>query len=208
MSGFHDVRLELPTAIGAVGGPERLTDVVQLASGREQRNARWSGSRRRWELGGGVMRPDEAHGLTMFFEARRGRAFGFLFRDPLDWKSCAPSAAVSPEDQVLGAGDGEATAFQLVKRYESGGEAWERVIRRPVTGSVRVAAGGVETLAFAVDEATGVVTLEDAPGEGVEVTAGFEFDVAVRFDVDRLETVVEGGGAVRIGPLSLVELLA
>jgi uncharacterized protein (TIGR02217 family) len=207
VSGFHDARLELPTAIGAVGGPERMTDVVQLASGREQRIARWSGSRRRWELGGGVMRMDEAHELAAFFEARRGRAFGFRFRDPLDWKSCAPSGVVSAGDQVIGIGDGETAAFQLVKRYASGGVHWDRVVRRPVVESVRVAVDGVETAAFAVDVATGVVTLEDAPGEGAEVRAGFEYDVGVRFDVDRLETVVEGGGAVRLGPLSLVELI-
>ena len=207
MSGFHDVRLVLPVSIGAAGGPERMTDVLQLASGREQRNARWSGSRRRWELGGGVMRPDEAHDLLAFFEARRGRAYGFRFRDPLDWKSCAPSAEVSLLDQALGTGDGETTMFQLVKRYASGEAYWDRALARPVVGSVRVAVGGVETSSFAVDGETGVVTLDAAPDVGAAVTAGFAFDVAVRFDMDRLETVVEGGGAIRLGPLSVVELL-
>lgn len=207
MSGFHDVRLVLPVSIGAAGGPERMTDVLQLASGREQRNARWSGSRRRWELGGGVMRPDEAHALLAFFEARRGRAYGFRFRDPLDWKSCAPCAEVSAFDQALGTGDGEATAFPLVKRYASGEAYWDRAVGRPVAGSVRVAVGGVETSAFVVDGETGVVTLDAAPDVGAAVTAGFEFDVAVRFDMDRLETVIEGGGAIRLGPVSVIELL-
>lgn len=207
MSGFHDVRLELPVCIGAAGGPERMTDVLQLASGREQRNARWSGSRRRWELGGGVLRPDEAHALLAFFEARRGRAHGFRFRDPLDWKSCAPSVEVSPFDQVLGVGDGETAAFQLVKRYASGEAYWDRMIARPIAESVRVTVGGIETSAFVVDGAAGVVTLDEAPGVGVAVTAGFVFDVAVRFDMDRLETVIEGGGAIRLGPVSVIELL-
>lgn len=207
MSGFHDVRLVLPVSIGAAGGPERMTDVLQLASGREQRNVRWSGSRRRWELGGGVLRPDEAHALLAFFEARSGRAFGFRFLDPLDWKSCAPSNEVSPFDQVLGTGDGEIASFQLVKRYASGDAHWDRDIAKPVAESVRVAVGGAETSAFVVDAATGVVTLDAAPGLGAAVTAGFVFDVPVRFDMDRLETVVEGGGAIRLGPLSVVELL-
>ncbi len=207
MSGFHDVRLMLPPAIGSAGGPERMTDVLQLASGREQRNARWSGSRRRWELGGGVMRPDDAHELLAFFEARRGRLFGFRFRDPLDWKSCAPSLAVSPLDQPLGTGTGAVVSFQLIKRYASGEACWDRTVTRPVPDTVRLAVDGVETGAFDIDGATGVVTLHAPPDAGAEVTAGFVFDVPVRFDMDRLETVMDGGGAIRLGQLSVVEML-
>lgn len=207
MSGFHDVRLMLPPAIGCAGGPERMTDVLQLASGQEQRNARWSGSRRRWELGGGVMRPDEAHDLLAFFEARRGRLYGFRYRDPLDCKSCAPSLAVSPVDQPLGLGTGEAVSFQLIKRYASGGAHWNRIVARPVADTVRLAVDGVETEGFDVDGSTGVVTLHVAPDEGAVLTAGFVFDVPVRFDADRLETVIDGGNAIRLGPLGVVEIL-
>ena len=67
--------------------------------------------------------------------------------------------------------------------------------------------GGIETAAFVVDATAGVVTLDAAPDEGVAVTAGFTFDAPVRFDMDRLETVIEGGGAIRLGPTSVVELL-
>lgn len=122
MSSFHEVRLSLPLAIGATGGPERIVDGVRLASGEESRNARWQGSRRRWEIGGAVLRTDAAHELLSFFEARRGRLHGFRFRDPVDWKSCAPGETISAGDQAIGLGDGETAAFQLVKRYESGGE--------------------------------------------------------------------------------------
>ena len=38
---FHPVRFPLDVSLGARGGPERKTDVVTLASGREQRNGRW-----------------------------------------------------------------------------------------------------------------------------------------------------------------------
>lgn len=207
MSGFHDVRLPLSPALGASGGPERLSDVVRLASGMESRNARWQGSRRRWEIGGAVLRADAAHELLGFFEARRGRIHGFRFRDPVDWKSCLPSAEVSPLDQVIGTGDGEATAFQLVKRYESGGAWVERVVVKPVEDTVAVAVNGVETTAFAVDLASGVVTFDDAPVDGAAITSGFAFDVPVRFDADRLELALVGHDAVRVVRAPLVELL-
>lgn len=206
MSGFHEVRLPLALAIGAAGGPERMTDVVRLASGAESRNARWAGSRRRWEVGGAAMRADLAHELIAFFEARRGRMYGFRFRDPVDWKSCAPGAEISATDQPLGTGDGETTAFQLVKRYESGGAWADRVIRKPVDDTIVIAVDSVATGAFVVDLATGVVTFDAPPEEGVVLTAGFAFDVPVRFDADRLDVAVLGQDAVRVVRAPLVEV--
>lgn len=206
MTGFHEIRLPLAASMGAVGGPERLTEVVRLASGAESRNARWSGSRRRWDVGGTVMRLDVAHDLIAFFEARGGRLNGFRFRDPVDWKSCAPGEAASAVDQVIGTADGAAAAFQLVKHYTSGVDTFTRAISKPVDGTVMVALDGVEMTAFSVDLSTGVVTLDDAPAEGAEVSAGFAFDTPVRFDVDRLDLALVGHGAARIVRAPLVEV--
>jgi len=206
MSLFHEVRLPLALAFGASGGPERATDITRLASGAESRNARWAGSRRRWEAGGAAMPADAAHELIAFFEARRGRMYGFRFRDPVDWKSCAPSQTVSMTDQPLGLGDDETAAFQLVKRYGGGEAAWDRRIAKPVEDSVRVAVDGVATAEFSVDLETGVVTFDAAPGDGAVLTAGFEFDVPVRFDADRLEVALVGHDAVRVMRAPVVEI--
>lgn len=206
MSLFHEVRLPLALAFGASGGPEWATDVSRLASGAESRNARWAGSRRRWDAGGAVIRADAAHDLSAFFEARRGRMHGFRFRDPVDWKSCAPSQAVTALDQPLGIGDGETTAFQLMKRYASGVAFRDRAIAKPVEDTVLVAVDGVATAAFDVDWTTGLVTFDAAPTDGAVLTAGFEFDVPVRFDANRLEMALEGHDAVRVLRAPLVEI--
>ena len=104
----------------------------------------------------------------------RGRLYGFRFRDFADFKSCAPGAVVSAEDQALGTGDGVRTRFDLIKRYGEGEEALERRVRKPVAGTVRVAVAGIELGAdgFVVDAATGEVTLAVAPPVGAAVTAG------------------------------------
>lgn len=206
MSPFHEVRLPLALAIGANGGPERLTEIVRLASGAESRNARWAGSRRRWEIGGATIKADLAHDLIAFFEARQGRVHGFRFRDPVDWKSCSPGDAISPVDQPLGTGDGETTAFQLSKRYVSGEQSVERIITKPVEGSVVVALNSVVTLAFDVDLTTGVVTFDEPPADGADLTAGFAFDVPMRFDLDRLDVALMGQDAVRVMRVPLVEV--
>lgn len=208
MIAFHEVLLPLPFALGASGGPERRVDIVALGSGAEARNTPWAHGRRRYDIGGAVRLLDELHKLIAFFEARRGKLHGFRLRDPFDFKSCAPSAALSPLDQNLGLGDGVVVEMPLLKRY--GGESgYVRPIRKSVAGSVRVAVDGVELLAgaFSVDTTSGIVSFAAPPAAGADVTAGFLFDTPVRFDVDRLDLTLDAFGAGRAVAVPLVEII-
>ncbi len=210
MSAFHEVRLPVRLAFGGTSGIERRTEIVGLASGAEHRSSPWAQGRRRYLVGTATRSLDEAAELVAFFEARRGRLHGFRFRDPADFKSCAPSLNPAPTDQMLGTGDGIRKAFQLAKAYGTGETAASRPIAKPQAGTVRVAVAGVEQAAgaFAVDAATGLVTLAAAPAAGAAVTAGFLFDTPVRFDLDRIDVTLEGFGAARVGAVSLVEVRA
>lgn len=207
MSGFHEVSLPAPFALGASGGPERRVDIVTLGSGREARNTPWAHGRRRYDIGGAARTLDELHALIAFFEARRGKLHGFRFRDFLDWKSCAPSASITPLDQTIGEGDDAALQFPLVKIYGAGEAAYARPIVKPVAESVRIAIDGAETGAFSVDDATGVITFAAAPPDGAAITAGFAFDTPVRFDLDRLDISLDGFGAGRALSIPLIEIL-
>lgn len=210
-SGFHEVRFPLRLSLSTSGGPKRLTDIVDLTNGREQRNARWRHSRRVYDAGSGLRAVDDLYAVVAFFEARGGQLYGFRFRDPLDAKSCGSGETVSPFDQALGTGDGVTAAFQLAKTYGDVGGEWRREILKPVVGTARVAVGGVELPAtgFACDATTGVVTIaeEYIPLPGVLVQAGFEFDVPVRFDTDRIDVNLEAFRAGRIPAIPLVEIL-
>ena len=208
---FHDVRF--PTAISrnAQGGPERRTDVVVLGSGHEERNSRWADSRRSYNAGYGVKSLDDLHQIIAFFEERRGRLHSFRWRDPMDWKSCAPKATPSPLDQVIGTGNGVLAAFQLTKVYGSAFAPWTRDIKKPVAESVRIAVAGVEKAAgadFAVDPSTGIVTFlaGHVPSEGQSITAGFQFDVPARFDTDKLEINLSGFTSGAIPNIPIVEV--
>ncbi len=206
---FHEIRFPASLSFGSVGGPERRTEIVTLANGYEERNSPWAQSRRRYDAGVGVRSLDDIETLIAFFEARHGQLYGFRWKDWTDYKSCAPSAEPGPLDQLLGTGDGERTAFQLVKRYRSGEAAFLREITKPVAGTVTVAVAGdrmVETVHYTVDVTTGVVTFADPPDVGAEVTAGFEFDVPVRFDTDRLEMSLQSFRAGEIPTVPVVEV--
>jgi uncharacterized protein (TIGR02217 family) len=199
---FHEVRLPARLTFGSTGGVERRTQIVTLASGHERRATPWAQGRRRYLIGGGVRSLDDAAALIAFFEARRGRLYGFRFKDFADFKSSAPSAAISPLDQELGTGTAERVSFPLLKRY---GDV-ERPISKPVAGSVRIAVDGAETAAFSVETATGLVTLEAPPAEGAVVTAGFAFDTPVRFETDRIDVTLEGFEAGRVVAVPLIEV--
>lgn len=153
----------------------------------------------------------DLHEIVAFFEARRGSYHGFCFRDPFDMKSCAPDAAPAPGDQMLGTGDGARADFQLVKRYGEGGDAYERPIRKPVAGTVRVAVDGVEGAApaqFSVDHATGIVTFapDAVPAPGALVSAGFAFDIAARFDTERIAISLSAFKAGQIPSIPVIEI--
>jgi uncharacterized protein (TIGR02217 family) len=193
-------------AQGSSGGPAYSTTIVTLASGHEQRNVNWAQARHRYNVARGITTAQRLDQVVAHFHAVQGRAYGFLYPDPLDFSTAALGAAATPADQVIGTGDGVTTAFPLRKRYARGGWSRDRLITRPVEGSVRCAVNGIETTGFAVDPETGVVTFAAAPGVGLAVQAGFAFRVPVRFDTDQLETSWEAWRAQAVAELPLVEI--
>lgn len=209
MTAFHNISFPLKLARGAVGGPERVTEVVALANGREVRNTSLSRSRRRWDVGSAIRNLDDLSEITAFFEARLGRLHGFRFCDPADHKSCRPSQTPGPFDQLLGTGTGSQKTFQLQKTYGDAAGSSIRPIHLPVQGSVRVGIGPTELAAsaFSVDIQTGLINLSTAPAAGQSVRAGFLFDTPVRFDSDRLDIAHDAFEAGRVISLALVEIL-
>ncbi len=211
MPTFHEVLFPIDVALGAAGGPERVTEIVTTATGREARNTRRADSRRRWDAGYGVKSLAALHAVLAFFEERRGRLYGFRWRDPMDGASAPPGTPVRATDQSLGSGDGARRSFPLVKTYGALHAPYVRTISKPVAGSVQVAVGGVplvEGVDFVCDATTGLVTLAPArtPAPGVAVTAGFQFDVPVRFDTDYLEINLSHFAAGDIPRIPIVEI--
>ncbi|WP_413717135.1 TIGR02217 family protein [Silicimonas sp. MF1-12-2] len=206
---FHEVRFPANLSFGSIGGPERLTEIVTLANGFEERNTPWADSRRRYDAGLGMRSLSDIDALIAFFEARRGRLHGFRWKDWSDYRSSGSLEEPGFEDQILSIGDGSRTAFQLRKIYRSGDVSYSRDIRKPVQGTVRVGLQGdfqTESVDFTVDPATGIVTFADAPPQGATVTAGFEFDVPVRFDTDSIQTSVASFKAGDIPNVPVVEV--
>lgn len=210
ISEFHDVIFPLRVAFGSTMARERKVEVVALASGREQRNARLMHSRRTYDAGSGVRSIQDLRVVMDFFEARRGPLTSFRFRDALDNSSRHDALSPTPLDEVIGTGDGVKVRFPLVKRYGSGVEAYARPIKRPIAATARVAVAGVEALAtnFSVDASTGevVFTPSKSPANGASVTAGFLFHVEVRFASDRISANLTAFDAGEVPSIPLIEV--
>ena len=203
---FHEERCPADLSFGAVGGPERRTEIVTLANGFEERNTAWAHSRRRYDVGLGLRSMADVELLIAFFEARRGRLHGFRWKDWADYSSAPGGGAPDFGSQQIGIGDGTGRSFRLCKTYGLGESAYVRPIAKPVAGSVRIGVDGTEIENFVVDHTTGDVALEVAPAAGAVITAGFLFDVPVRFDTDRIDVSLATFNAGQVPDVPVVEL--
>jgi uncharacterized protein (TIGR02217 family) len=205
---IDDVRLPDKWSKGSAGGPEFRTDVVPLASGSEYRERRWMYPRSRYESAHNVKTPEQIAELRAFHRARAGRHRGFLLKDWVEFTSAANGvSAPSMTDCPLGTGDGATTAFQLVKRYGDTVSPFDQPIKWPVAGTLKIAQDGVlQTTGWSVARGTGIVTFTAAPADGVVLTAGFEFDVPVRFDDDWLSVTWDTINSRSAGQVPLLEV--
>lgn len=205
VEAFHDVLFPLGIGREAEVSAEFSTNVVTLMSGHERRNSDWADARMAYNVAPGVRSEAELVELMQFFRARRGAAIGFRFSDPFDSSSNEDNGEPGYSDQILGEGNGIRTTFQLVKRYGIGEGAQERVITRPRVGTVRIAVNGIETPAWNL-AAGGQIVFETPPVNGAIISAGFHFDVPVRFNQDRIDVNRSTFGAGDMPNVMLVEI--
>lgn len=195
--GFVETQFPTDISYGSSGGPEYATDVVVSSNGYERRNVNWEQARARYNVAHGVKTKAQLDTLIAFFRARKGRAFGFRFKDWTDFQAT----------ETLGIADGVQTQFQLIKSYVNGAVTETRIIKKPVTGSIQVYRNAsLQSAGVSVDSTTGIVTFATAPAAGQIISASFEFDVPVRFDTDRLSASLDAYGTHSWLDIPLVEV--
>jgi len=203
---FDEIRFPENIDYGFIGGPLYSTDIVELFSGYEQRNQNWAAARMKYTAAHAVRDPATITALIQFFRARQGRTTGFRFRDWSDY---------SATNQAIAVGDGTTTVFQLIKTYTSGPSMETRIITKPVASGSQVSTIPqiylnsvlqVAGTAYTLDYTTGLFTFTAAPASGVPITADFEFDVPVRFDIDQAQIRQEYSQEYYWDSISLIEV--
>ena len=201
VQAFDDVSYPLALGRDAAVSPQFSTAVSVTASGHERRNALWSDARMRYDVGPGIRSEKELTVLLDFYRARYGPARGFRLRDPFDHASAGMGEAVSPTDQLVAVADGLADTFDLVKTYGS----QQRRITRPVDGTIMVAVDDVAASGW-VHLGGGRIRFDSAPPAGARITAGYLFDVPVRFAEDRIDISGVSFAAGEAPSVALVEI--
>lgn len=204
MQAFDDILFPLEIGREALAIAEFSTNVVTTLSGHERRNSDWSDARLSYDVGPGVRGEEELGVLLDFFRARRGAAIGFRFADPFDFSSNGMAGEPTMLDQQLGVGDGFRTHFPLVKSYGDG-DGQVRRITRPRAFTILVAVDGVYHDEWSWREG-GVIDFISAPAAGSIISAGYHFDVPVRFAEDRIEVARVTFGAGDMPSVPLVEI--
>lgn len=192
MSFLETPRFPDNVAYGTAGGPGYNTRVIDYGAGYEQRDIMWSYVRSEFDAAYGLRSIDDLYDVIEFFHVAKGRGHGFRFKDHSDYKSCEIEGTISAIDQncLPATGDGAETDFQLMKTYVKGALNTPRYISKPVSGTVIVAIDGTpQGSGWSIDTTTGIITFSSPPGNTLAVTAGYEFDVPVRFDIDKLSVV-------------------
>lgn len=181
---FHDVHIPGSLQYGSGFGPTHSTSIFVTASGHEIRTTQFSQPRHRLRLTRTLQTQAEAAAIKDHAMARRGSVYSFPQQDVSDYTSADDGVSTpATDDQIIGSGDGSRQTFQLIKTYEPTGPAPRaRTITLPVDGSVVVAINGSPTTAFTVTRPGGIITFTSAPTLGAVITAGFEFEVPVRYE--------------------------
>lgn len=202
------VEKQFPVAVsyGATGGPMRPTVTVTLRSGFEHRNQPWEFSLRSYDASVGIRDEQDLYEVLDFWENQRGSFSGFRWKDWADYRSGKNTAAPTSSDEFIGTGDGTTRVFQLQKMYGTGANQYYRTIYKPVAGTLAVSEGGSPTTAFGYDTTNGSLIFQMAPGNGVDIYAGFEFDVPARFEDDNLNTRIEYFQAGDVTNVNIKEL--
>lgn len=210
-----EVILETPRfpdtiSYGSSGGPGFNTSVTTVNSGTEKRNINWIQARHTYDVSFGVRNQEYLNSLIEFFQAMKGKAYGFRYKDWSDYSSSGTDT-ITGDDQLIGLGDSTTRSdgtrdFQIIKSYTLGSQVTDRIINKIVDNATLVVKRHgvtmVETTHYTVDYNTGIITfnygqipLLDSVGDGSdipeEVTCGYFFDVPVRFDTDELSINLE-----------------
>lgn len=170
-----------PTLIGLEWNIERTPIwnnlLLESASGKDATLALWSFPKYQYKLSYAFLNDATTTDLKTiigFFNSRLARYDSWLYQDPGDQTSAT--------QQNIGTGNGSNKAFQLVRVYGGFVEPIQNVNGNPLI----YVNGVLKTLTtdYTVGP-TGIITFVSAPGNGLAVTATFNFYWRCRFLQDQ-----------------------
>lgn len=194
--GYLDAYLQPCPGYGWQGGPSFQTQVVQMVSGRENRNAQHDKVRHQFSAPFQNITRDAYRNIKQMHLVCKGMLRCFKFRDELDFEA---------KDEVFAISEGGQTEFQLRKISTISGVSYARDVY-VIEGPVVVTIDGIET-PVTVDPDRGLVTFGTAPDVGAVLRWSGTFAVWVRFNQDFLPFSIDSGNGIEHFANGTVDLL-
>lgn len=183
---FMERRFPECVSFGSQGGPGFKTSVFTFDSGLTATEPEWDRIRARYEATFENVTPADVAEVEDFFYGMKGKAVGFRYKDWSDYVISSQNVAV---------GDGTSSVFQIFKRYESGGQVFDRIIKKTVAATSQITLDGAPLLEgsdYFMLDAEGQIVFQTPPASGSIVKIEYiEFDVPVRFDTDYLNVAYD-----------------
>lgn len=190
---------------GWTGGAEFQTRIVEMANGRERRNANWSQPRHRYNAPFLNISKEAYNQLYSMFMVAHAQVHAFLFRDELT------NVAVN---ELFGVGDGVRVEWPLTMLFTEDGRNFQRevyALYSPLPNGDAQAETPVitkdftPTAAFTVDHERGKVIFDVAPTAGQVLRWSGSFAIWVRFAQDYLPFSLDNINATN-GSIDVVEV--
>jgi len=181
-----------PDAIarGTQFGPGYSTSKARNLGGYEVSNQNWSMPLYEGDVSHACKTQALIDNLLAFFHGVAGMHNGFRFKDFADFDASGAEGTVVSLS---------ASTWQMYKTYTYGALTATRKIQKPVSATVSVAGGG----SYTVDYTTGIIT----KNSGADPTSWTgQFDVPVRFNVDRLLPIGITSSLYNLSPIPIVEI--
>jgi uncharacterized protein (TIGR02217 family) len=203
-ASFHEVQFPPDISLGAVGGPGFKTTITVLSGGAEKRNIDWANAKGAWDVAHGLRTQMQLDALRAFFYARRGRAYGFRFKDSTDFN--VPDEG--GHNPLMFTTNGYDRAFQIVKVYSDAAGSYTRNMSKPVAGFVYVYDNDLPPTDYVVDLTPGIITLGSTLGSttGDAISVACQFDVPARFDIDDMKITLTDIDNLAWGQIPIVEI--
>lgn len=190
-----DAYLQPCPGYGWQGGPEFKTQIVELQSGRERRNAMWSQARHRYAAPYVNISIDAYMQIKKMHLVCRGQLHCFRFVDELDHTA---------EAEIFAIGDGVIDTFQLQKVTTIDGVSYNRqVFALSATPTIYI--NGIAEDGVTVDLQRGTVVFDDPPADDDVLSWSGDFDIWVRFTQDFLPFTLDNPQLTN-GSVDLIEV--
>ena len=156
---FDNVVFDLGYDYGAIGGPAFNTQIQETQSGKRLRTPRSYFSRGSWSIGNRIITGEKLTEIKNFFEARKGRLRGFLWKDWTDFK-------VPPYHYQTRRTSTGIFQFQLTKQY---GDKWLNIQDNSIMGTYQRPIFGIVESSLEIRENGAGTTHGAYQGNGVVI---------------------------------------